>query len=502
MTKPYFDTYTSRLKQNRSWLFAVLSIFLATRLIYYIAGVRFDISPLTYSWQIMDIPLLKNDLLRSVYYLHSQPPLFNLALGIVIKLEPLSWATLIHLFYLLLGLLFSLSFFLLMVSLGISALLSLALVTLFLLSPASILYENWLFYTYPVMVLLVLSAVFLHRYASHKNTADLVLFFLLIACIAYLRSLFHLVWVAAVLIMPALVFKQEWKRIVLIALVPFLLVFGLYLKNAFVFGKFTSSTWVGMGISKLITFSLPDEEREHLIKQGKLSPLAMIPPFYPLESYKPFIPPIKKTGIPILDLEESHDGNHANFNNIAYITISGIYMKDACYVLFHIPRAYLKGIMRSLTFYVIPAHDYWYLEKNRQHIRGWDSIYKKIVFGQFLTPVWKKDETKDFGYHVRKLLMTGVFLIIGIPFLFVYGIIETARAWRENGNNRATGVTLLYLSGTVVYLSVVGNLMELGENYRFRFLIDPFYIVFLGLFIEGTLCSIKARKKSIFGVKP
>ena len=37
--------------------------------------------------QYLDPLLLKSDLLKSLFYLHSQPPIFNLFLGIVLKLS-------------------------------------------------------------------------------------------------------------------------------------------------------------------------------------------------------------------------------------------------------------------------------------------------------------------------------------------------------------------------------------------------------------------------------
>ncbi len=37
------------------------------------------------AWQALDTDLLRNDLLTSLFYLHTQPPLFNLFAGMIIK---------------------------------------------------------------------------------------------------------------------------------------------------------------------------------------------------------------------------------------------------------------------------------------------------------------------------------------------------------------------------------------------------------------------------------
>ena len=69
-------------------LLVVVSVFAVSRLAAWAAGVRFDASILTWYWQFLDVELLRHDLARSLWYLHAQPPLFNLFLGSVLKLAP------------------------------------------------------------------------------------------------------------------------------------------------------------------------------------------------------------------------------------------------------------------------------------------------------------------------------------------------------------------------------------------------------------------------------
>ena len=56
-----------------------------------VAGVRYDDvvlhgTPLTDKWQLLDVHLLRTDLVDSVWHLNSQPPLFNLYCGLLLKL--------------------------------------------------------------------------------------------------------------------------------------------------------------------------------------------------------------------------------------------------------------------------------------------------------------------------------------------------------------------------------------------------------------------------------
>jgi len=64
----------------------LFSVFAVSRAVLTWSGVHFNITPLYWFFQFLDPLYLKSDLLRSLLYLHSQPPGFNLFLGIVLKL--------------------------------------------------------------------------------------------------------------------------------------------------------------------------------------------------------------------------------------------------------------------------------------------------------------------------------------------------------------------------------------------------------------------------------
>lgn len=58
--------------------------FAISRLIYLLLlGLSFDERPLAVNLQYVDPLLLKNNLWESLYYLHSQPPGFNLFQGLI-----------------------------------------------------------------------------------------------------------------------------------------------------------------------------------------------------------------------------------------------------------------------------------------------------------------------------------------------------------------------------------------------------------------------------------
>ena len=63
----------------------IVAAFITTRVLFYGLGGRFIAQPVGFAMQYLDPQLLQNDLQQSLLYLHIQPPLFNLFLGIVLN---------------------------------------------------------------------------------------------------------------------------------------------------------------------------------------------------------------------------------------------------------------------------------------------------------------------------------------------------------------------------------------------------------------------------------
>jgi hypothetical protein len=188
----------SKVFARRTCLALLAGAFVASRILCFAAGVRFDAKPLDFYWQYIDPALLRNDFWRSIFYLEQQPPAFNFFLGAMLHLFPPHPRIGFQLFYLGLGLALSLSLFELMDRMGVNRGIALSIALLFALSPSTVLYENLLFYEYPLAALFSIAALFLHRFATDARVRDGVIFFACVALIAGIRSIFHLVWFGAV----------------------------------------------------------------------------------------------------------------------------------------------------------------------------------------------------------------------------------------------------------------------------------------------------------------
>jgi hypothetical protein len=187
------DTSTGKLFsrfQESGPALIILLIATAFRLVFILKGGSFIATPLSFAYQYLDPLLLKNDLMRSLLYLHSQPPLFNLFLGIVLKVSPLPSVSYDILFKTA-GVLIPLIFYSILVFLGIKRLLALLITIAFMLNPTLILYENLLYYSYVEAFFVLLAIFFLLRWGKEKKFSDLGLFWMSLLCLVMIRSLFH-----------------------------------------------------------------------------------------------------------------------------------------------------------------------------------------------------------------------------------------------------------------------------------------------------------------------
>src|SRR5215831_7112559 len=296
------DTLTHR----RGQMLCIIS-FAVSRLFYVgLLRLPFDDTSLIDFLQYVDVPLLKNNLWESLYYLHSQPPGFNLFLGIVLKAFPENHALVFRMVFIGVGLLFALSLFTLMRQLGVSAGFSAALTILFSTSPIVELYENWLYYGYPTAALLCLAAVLLHRFAVTTKFHTGLAFFSVLTLIAYIWPLFHLIWFVFFCLIILFILRAHAKNVALAFCLPLLALGALCAKNYVVFGSFTTGGDIItsiQGLKATTYYKIPEDEHRALIEQGKLSPMSLIPrsSIGNIESYIDIIGAPPKTGVAVLD---------------------------------------------------------------------------------------------------------------------------------------------------------------------------------------------------------
>ncbi len=459
----------------KNWIIGLVLYFIFSRLLFYLIGIRFDASPLSWFYQFLDPVDLKNDLFRSILYLHIQPPLFNLFVGLIINLTNNS-DIVFHTVYLLCGLIMTILLFKLQIFLGISPFISFLLSLLFASSPPVILYENWLFYEYPVAFLLLISCYFLYHFIINRKTINLILFFSSISLIVLTRTIFHIIWFIAIKILLLAIFQKNLKKILISCFLPFILIFIFYFKNYLIFGQFSLNSWAGMNLIKM-TWAVPTDQINKLVEDKKISEIASILPFGKPEDYQKYANFDTITNIAVLDKKFKETGI-PNFNHIGYIKVSKEYYKAAKYLIAKYPQYYLISVAKAFYAYLKPCSDSTIIKgNNRSVINPYLHFYEYYLLGGFLIKFWHRIYTNQFG---KNDIIYINLLYIYLPIIYLWGFLLLFKGKTLLKIAEPQKIILFLIIFNILYVTIVGNLTETGENMRFRFLLLPYTYILLG----------------------
>lgn len=481
----------------KPWLFLTF-VFIISRIILYAAGIEFDNQYVEGIWAYLDIVVLKENLWESVLYLHSQPPLFNLILGSLALLFPENYNAFSHALFVILSYFFMLSLYFTTRELGFSEKISLIVTCLFILNPATMLYENFFIYTLPTAALLCIAAAFLTRAVKKRSILAACIYVWLCTVILFLRSTFQIQWYFIMVLLPVFIFpKEQRKKLVLSCLAPIALVILLYGKNYFIFGQTTTSSWLGMNLAKFTLSQFSSEEIKDLVEKEKISKLTLVGPFHPLADYKKYGwgELRQNTGVLVLDNEvKSGDLHAANLNHAAYIEISNQFKHDAITLIKLYPERWMQGFFSANGIYFYPPSNYFALYTNRNNLimKNFELYYNKIIYGQIIPYPWEKNfslqDARDFRMQY-----------VGILFVFlqlvsvIYAAYYCYMSWRKRD---VEWVVWVFLLVNTLYVMTISNAVEAGENNRYRFMVEAFNFILFGLVIRDAYNTI-SRKRSV-----
>lgn len=479
-------TNSKKISNSFPPVLLTILVFIISRFIYYkYFHIKFDASTLINAWQYIDPYLLQNDLLRSVFYLHSQPPLYNLFLGIILKLfpNPTQFIQVFNVIYLLFGVALAVSLYLILIKLKVSKILSFLLTSLFIINPSVVLYESWLFYAYPIILLLCLSVLFLLRLLSNDSFRDSFIFFCILAMIVLTRSIFHLLWFVLFVLILLGVKRHRWKRTITACAIPFLVILFIYVKNFLVFGTFTTgSAFVGQNLAALVRPIVSEDEISSLIKDDIISKTFVMPIFSKVSAYKPYIK-TERTGIPTLDEEVKWTGE-VNTQHLAYLHIARQCGKDALYIIRKHPKSYIAKLIKYYRRYFYPSSFFWTkfkYEGNYGNVEEAIRLYNRFLYGQFYFPKSK----------------IGFFFLLGIPVLVIYSMYLIIINLSSKHGNIVLGVTILFMFITIMLVNTACLLT--WEHERFRFMLEPYYLMLLGLLFTEVRSKISRVREALVG---
>jgi hypothetical protein len=471
--------------------------FALSRVAFYLAGIRFDGSVLdgtktTDMYQLVDVHLLRDHLINSVWHLESQPPLFNMFSGLILKLPHGLQLPVETTSFLALGLILVLATYLLLEELGVPRWVAVgATGVLVVLAPSFVLFENWLNYAYPTAALLTLSGLLLVRYLRRKQWGYGLAFFAAVSAVVLLNSTYQVEWLVVAVVLAVTAARHHWRHVVMVAAIPVLVVGAWYVKDAAMFGTASTSSWLGMNMARDVLYKAPRTQIVAMERSGALTPLAGLPSFQGPGTYVPrFVRP-GHTGTPALDELYKDDGS-PNFNNPLYASLSSQYLRDDLAFITAHPGEYAGDVQISVRNWFTATDQNFTPVANWHLIEGYTRIYDRSVEWQSrISPAvafvaffgHKPPPPSTLSYQA--VLMYGLTLI-GLPII----------AWRRRKDDPAVAGTLAFLWFTVGYAFVVTSLIEVGENERFRFELGTLPVIG-GIVVLVAICrAVSARMRA------
>lgn len=478
-------------------IFILFFIFILSRLIFWLMGVHFSsYTSLAAYWQFLDIDILKNDLVRGCFYMHSQPPLFNFFLGSIIKIFPNSFMHAIHTVYLLFGMVICVCIYKILKLNGFSSAIAMAAAAIFILSPNMLLIENWIFYTYPVAMLLLLAAYCLYNYSYSRKTFYGVLFFVFIGLLFLTRSSFHLIFIFPAILL-FMILNTKNIRIYTAAGLVTAVVLGLYVKNFIIVGNFGPSSWMGMSLWKPVVSYVSPQKINELVSKGFIPRIADYNIFSPISKYPAEYAqiPLRYKNIPALS-QEYKASNAPNYNHYGYAGISKEYMHASKYLIKNLPGVYIKAFVHSWALYFSPSVNYFRACVEKDNCEILSKYFKIYLCAGF----WREryfidvDKYAISAKHTLYPLTSVLFIPLIMFIIFIRAAADIVRAKRSG---QPVDAGFLFMVLAVFYVAVVGNFIDVGENNRFRMETDPLLFLAILISIKPAALAVYSKFKSV-----
>jgi hypothetical protein len=455
----------SRIRRIDPFFGIVIVGCLIARIALASAGVGMDMSALgpkgaDHYWQLLDLSLLRHDLISSVWSLTMQPPLYNLSVGILLHL-PAGWqapAAASVLFALFAGA--ALATYATMVLLGVHRIVGLvATMLLVVADPGQVLFTTRPFYAAPTAALVTITAWLAVRCLKRPSTASAAWFASAAATTALFNTSVQPLLVLVLFGIIVLALPATRRAVAVGVAVPAVILVGWSALQIVRVGTPATSTWLGMNLAHVTLKQAPTGQVDEMVAKGELSDIATIPPFSKLTRYG--VAP-DRSG-PTASRSAVRPDGQPNLNNRAYAGVSSRYFSDDLSYISHQPGHYLAMVSRGLRIWAVPEDQYYFFFSDHG-IESWETTYDNWVMFQptrnpYLPLAALAGQATPVDQISGTLVAATVLATIGAPVLAVIG-------WRRR---RRWSLALLIPWLVFMEAFVVTSLSENGENNRFRF---------------------------------
>lgn len=409
-------------------------------------------------WQTAPLEMLRESPIETIFYYHSQPPLFNLLGSVIGNIFYPFHLDALYTLNILLGCLIIYMTGIILEYLVPSGLIRSIVLIFVALYPALFLYETYILYDHLTAFWVVLCVFWALRFKSSQHTYYLYWFFVTLNLLVLTRSFFHpILLLVFLLILPfCIVSSRRWFLLICTSICTVTLIF--LIKNLLVFGFFGLSSWQGMNIFRVASRPYTQSDLIELAENGVIDVVvAEVPHFQPPADYEAY--GFNSTSqIAVLSQNDR--------NNINYIEISNTYGKNAIILLKLDPLEYLKTVVLNYFRYTRPSTRFHHLTYNAAEMTFHLSVYD-IVIGQIISP-------DDWEIPIFSIILL---LVLSSSIVYVVKKGRTSIQWWREFLNREFIMIILFIF--ICYGLSIGILLEHGESDRFKYLTEIPMIIFI-----------------------
>ncbi|HEX6568866.1 MAG TPA: hypothetical protein VF015_06870 [Acidimicrobiales bacterium] len=445
------------------------------------------------AWQLLDLRALGDNPVEATWYLHTQPPLHNLLIGLV-AWSPLPLAGTLFVLYGLSLLVTGLALLALLVRWGVGPVGAGAVSAVALMHPSLAKTIHLVSYEVPMAMLVVGALWAVQRYLDDPRLRWLLLVSTTLTLGVLTRSLLHPLWLVAVLALVLVARPVPPRHVAAAAAIPLVLVGGWIVKNEVLFDTATTSSWLGFNMQRGVTGPMARGDVEAAVDDGTVSPAALRQPWELPDRYPETTQRCRATHdhatVAATVKNPGQASEIANFNYECYLPAYDQAQRDALALIRRSPRRYLSTRVPSLMM------------TYRQVDSGWEmkQYWLDAAYEPFLAEVRYTADMRDWNlpilpgrdsYPIEASLTLMAFTLVIVARAGVAAVRLARRGRRARDAWPAAEVVWIVAGWTVVVVLFGSSLVEFGENGRFRAALDPLLIALpvAALFqcLRGTL---------------
>ena len=443
-----------------------------------VSSTIFTSGSLVHYPELLPLRLLRHNLIDNLSHLHTQPPLFNLATGLLLDLSPSSGAHVVNYVGVAMCSVIVLSSYLLLRELHVPKSLSTFVTLVFVVAnPALMIYAAQYSVVLPSTMLLTTMGWLAARWLRTERVISGFLYGILGLVLVLLNPEFQIYWLIVISFPLAVAMRRYWQQIAVALVIPMVVLGTWYFNDLIQFNQVVTSSWTGMTLSSVTTATDSSGDIGSLVRSGSLSNTALVPAFSCLKNYGQ-LGHRSAHNVLALNLHEKTAcqlvGNGvyqgvANLNDIRYLGISTRYWNDdVSWVALH-PRQYFLNVNESVHYWSLAPQVGVVTPAVSKNFSSYLNMYSNIVQWQFQAPTTLVNLSSETRMSISAptpsdlswlVVVTSFLTFFALPLILIFKRRILSRAQRGAG-------WWMFLSTASIFVGT--SFISLGQNNIYSF---------------------------------